>query len=1329
MNHNIRSDIRNFVSEYTSSTDLAATNRLCRGFMRRLHHCSAELITRKDSGALDQHYRQGEDLIAKQRRYEIRYRVLRQAAGVWAEQAFTSYQREALTNDDAHKVILATHCVVGLFFRRNDPHFYWTEFPINKTTTTAHHLDDQELIYHKVDSPLTLSCVPRAHFLDRSQTFESTPGYAINLTFRSRCRDRKQYEWKRVVSLQSKQTAPLTLALAEHLLWDSFNSVNSALSALHENFRKEHEACEFLEGVIGCQHSGDDALDIELTFENKLGPNFGHLRRSIESKLGLFRDPDARDCKEFFQTIHSALVRARNTIDCQVEALPDLDLRITALSAPTWSVENPVRFLLCSSSHSRQRIEALLDRVQTGFSDVITNKICTVHLVAYKRGHLVLDTTLPASPLLPESSRFAEAVTVEQADALSAQLAERFRHDIDAICMDTCTLDGISDSAPHNDDLSEYSDMDYTLLKGPAPILQVHGVFEKTFIYQDPVVYARQSPLITLPQLLGAHNDVSVHIPEPSLPQSPALDSRHLVLPLETELSNFSLIISSDKMHSTAVGSICTVADLVDSASSISTQMPVELIEAPAEVCTKIAADRIAEHSTNNSEDNCAIDDNCETSNILERLCGPVSDFNGAEISCTVETLLPAADVLDQNAKGFEAQVCEESFGDAPEADDSIKTENVFKNELNGTLILCPVAGAISNDDLDAETAEDINDVNVITSECEERPRHMKLDSPPNFINFDDFEEQQTVGLFLEHISSPVIGPFLTSVVEYESIPEAEFDFELPSYGHFHTTSQDLRDESLDKNDEAALSNAVSYNCDEEHCPDSTVGYSYGSLYGTRPSTPSLSSSYGDVDTPESSGSPDFDFEFDNPSPDKYCHFDQFQRDLRLARPSQQNQFYQALSVSLASRRRDSLEFEHSPTEGCHDIPKTSDIQIMSEQLEHPSGFDAKPKISNAVFFARRSASTLDIVAAMAAPASCNYPKHIAGSNDNSEPQLVGDEDAKQAFCHNEEAARMSQVTLHDFDRLQDQVNSVDPVLEATQKLEACSRIENAAAETDAGLFESTADPNAEPGVVERQVDGQTMLDLNEQPAYGPYASLETDTTPLSLLHLSVEKDAVKLGGASGPSLVATISPVEERGISLSLDSAHEDGIPSLLPEQSTGPERYTTSLSNNLSDSTEFDHETMNADNSASPKRSPLRRLPRSGFLGLRETHPVRFSFRYALTGSYAFDSAPFSTKKHQKTSAVVEEVAAGQDNIAKPDSESTAATPSKPLSDLSVQSETVVDLLKSSLPELSDFGGTSEDLEATADTTHGQQGALSRVIIAFISITIISRMINRSL
>ncbi|CAK7201471.1 hypothetical protein SEUCBS139899_004175 [Sporothrix eucalyptigena] len=1152
-----QSDTPIYTHEYTSSADLAVTNRLCKGLLRRLHHCSTELITRKDSRALKQHRRQGQQTTTKPLSYEIHFRVFRQDTGVWADRTYSSYQRQGMTDHDAHEIILTTHRMVGLFLRRHDPSFHWTDLPPTQTAAFPPCPEAPELVRHTVGHPLPLSCVPQSRFLEGSQSFEFCPGYAINLTFSSRCHGRKQYEWKRVINLQSKQNAPLNLALAENLLWDTFNSVNNSLSGRRDAFLEEHKACDFLEGVVGCQHFGEDALDIELGIENKLGPNFNHLKRSIQSKLGLFRDPDGRDCQDFFLDIHRSLVRARDSADGQITALPDFDLRILNLSAPTWSVENPARFVLDTpTSYSRRSVEAMLDRVQTGVSDVLRNRDCTIHLVAYKRGHLVLDKALIARPLPPKPALFPMPTAVEQAGPIVARLTERIHRDLNAVCKDTCSLDGISENS--DDDLGRADESQDSILESPTAASPVHGAFEQTIILEDPAAVEDEEPTIPAPRVVELPDDVFVDALEHSTPSpSPTPSSRRRAFPLIPEKFTLPHSRSTSSVKSVAAqpiqeeeevtGPVAPVEALVEAPVEVPIDVVVEPVEAVVEAPVETPTETLIQPGE-------ALIDSIDNVFIEAPIAIP-AEFSEPALSVHEEDVVTApeendVDPLVENTYDAEVlSVAEENS--SSETEDAVKDEPAPTPEAEPTPVAevnepSDEADGIAEKSVDEEIEDsvynDFDSANTSVPEVEGQRQQPVLDSPPIFYTFDDgdFEEQPSVELRFGRPGSPTIGTPLETILEYDSEPDTEFAFDLPAYEEFVPPQRDffvseqepMSSKSAGKQpalffaDEPYTESAAesSYESapdtvfkspsvtesdmnelfvpssppsqddhEESYIANTTILTNVSSNF-TRPSTPSLSISSGEVNSPEmslldtpnvglghsgmvacfgSDGSGDFDFgracggyeadsEPDNSDSGNFAQY------LGNEKPSNhslagQSLFGQSLAVPFPSHHCDLSESESAPTEIWRGAT-TDDITVSAENMGQLLNFDSESDYAAGPFLARsitfkdsfedfamtKPTLDLDEYAEIVAEDEDIHADSVNTTIEEALPEVVDNEFSyKQQLANTEpveedliqdaevkEVAAVEQIVLCDFDGLQDKPVNIEVTIEVETKVE-----------------------------------------------------------------------------------------------------------------------------------------------------------------------------------------------------------------------------------------------------------------------------------------------------
>ncbi|KUI56538.1 hypothetical protein VP1G_03923 [Cytospora mali] len=429
---------------YSSSPFLLATDRICRGLLRRIDHCSEELITRKDSAALSptQCLRKG----PKDLRFEMTFQVYRRGhSGIWAERSFKSYQKQPLTSDSAIDIIRSTHNIIGVFLKRHDDHFKWVDQP-----SQEYFPDKPATFKPSVTGPLNLACIPRSRFIESTQRWEAVPGYTLEFTIEGRDSLRRQPDFKRVLKVDSTQTAPLNLGLAEDLLWQAFRAVEEVLYSKKNAFDIEHASCEGFDGVpdLGCEHYVEKALKVELRSVNNLGPTYEHLYRNIQSRLRLFKHPSGQDCDEFIGMVRACFKQLRDRMDQKLGMLNDFDLRITELIGHGWHVKNPARFIIDGKqTYTRRSIEALLDRIRTGVGDVLRGHDVAIRMIAYKRGHLILDKALISRNHQSSPDNIPSHTPEHEQRLFVALLTARIQEDIDMICKDTCNLEDIPDVA------------------------------------------------------------------------------------------------------------------------------------------------------------------------------------------------------------------------------------------------------------------------------------------------------------------------------------------------------------------------------------------------------------------------------------------------------------------------------------------------------------------------------------------------------------------------------------------------------------------------------------------------------------------------------------------------------------------------------------------------------------------------------------------------------------------------------------------------------------------------------------------------------------------
>ena len=431
---------------YESSQTFGPSDRVCTGLLRRIEHCCREFITRRDSDALSMWKK--DTGAPKPLVFEATFRIFKSGMEGWTERVFKSYQSHPATPDLAREVVLSTHRTVGLFLKRHDKNFRWLDGTLRQDEPPPAH----DTFVPSLHVPQPYLCVPRSRFVDSTQSFEFIPGYTIELSFSSRNQQQGRPVFSKTLKINSKQSSPLNLVLSEDLLWQVSESIGSALAFKKRNFDQQHrETCSGLDGPHSCEHLDDEALHIAFRVANNIGPSYTHLHRQLRSKLSLFHGDGSgeEDCRAFLQDVETRLVDARDLFDSKINEMDDFELRILNLKTSTWSVRDPARFHLdASASYSRRSIEAVLQRVQTGIADVLRGEGVAIHIDAYKRGHLVLDKVLVARR---DDTAGALAIDTRSPDDhmrdVVSRLQVRIQEDIDAVCLDTCSLDDIPEEA------------------------------------------------------------------------------------------------------------------------------------------------------------------------------------------------------------------------------------------------------------------------------------------------------------------------------------------------------------------------------------------------------------------------------------------------------------------------------------------------------------------------------------------------------------------------------------------------------------------------------------------------------------------------------------------------------------------------------------------------------------------------------------------------------------------------------------------------------------------------------------------------------------------
>ncbi|KAI1488140.1 hypothetical protein F5X96DRAFT_671958 [Biscogniauxia mediterranea] len=475
---------------YEGSPSLQPTDELCEGLLRRIDHCSQELITRKDSTALE---RTSTDGSAKPLRFEIHVQIVRARSEIWTSRTFKSYQRLPLGAEAAKEVILSAHYMIGLFLRHHDEGFVWKDGPVHDELSQEH-----ETFSYRPGRVQPMTCVPRAYFLEKSQDFESIPGYTIKLSLTGRNHRRKPVEWNEAVEVNSSQATPLGLTSAENLFFDASFAIEGVFRLERKVFEDRHRSCAASDGCKLCRPHDGDGLELKLTVVNNLGPRFDHLERTIRAETNFFSHPKAEDCMSFLMSLKTACAEVRDAADSAISRVNDLEFKIIELRSRGWALDEPLLFKLDPSNcYSRRNIEAILDRVQTGVADMLRGNAIAVRMTAYKKGHFILDKTLVARDPLDQPENKKAKPMRKSKDYVLERLRQRIERDIQMVCKDTCSISDLCDKEPVQETTT-------------APLLQDKPGSNGS-LSQKPAVHS-QVPAASVPQSLPT---ITLSAPDP----------------------------------------------------------------------------------------------------------------------------------------------------------------------------------------------------------------------------------------------------------------------------------------------------------------------------------------------------------------------------------------------------------------------------------------------------------------------------------------------------------------------------------------------------------------------------------------------------------------------------------------------------------------------------------------------------------------------------------------------------------------------------------------------------------------------------------------------
>jgi len=425
--------------DYEASSSLQPTEELCEGLLHRVDHCSKELITRRDSSALE---RTGPDGLAKPLRYEIQVQILRNEIGgagtdVWATRVVRSYQRQPLGTESAREIILSTHHMIGLFLRHHDEAFVWKDGPVREDSS-----QEQKTFPYRTGRVQPLASVPRSPFIEKQQDFEAIPGYTVNFSITSQNHRRVPANWHDTVEINSRQLSPLTHATAESLFFDACYAVDGVFRSERKAFEAEHASCTNQNACSHCKPHDGDGIEILVSVKNNLGPLFDNLERAIYARTNIFWKDHVEDCIDFVEKVRTALEQVCQDTDELMSDINDFEFSIVELRGRGWSIDEPLMFTRGPETFiSRRSVEAVLDRLQTGVADTLRGNAIAVRMTARKRGHFILDKTLVSREPIGKSANKRQSAAKSKAYVLD-RLTQRIERDIEMVCKDTCSIVG-----------------------------------------------------------------------------------------------------------------------------------------------------------------------------------------------------------------------------------------------------------------------------------------------------------------------------------------------------------------------------------------------------------------------------------------------------------------------------------------------------------------------------------------------------------------------------------------------------------------------------------------------------------------------------------------------------------------------------------------------------------------------------------------------------------------------------------------------------------------------------------------------------------------------
>jgi hypothetical protein len=411
-------------ADVQASPSFDPSDQVCQALLRRLQHCSAEVVTRRDRTALDPPSVPSQ---SRPMRFQITCYIARHGLH-WAEETLSSYQQNPMDADLEREIMDELRLSATSFLTRHDPGFCSTGADATAVPP--------ETSRPSIGLPQPMCCVPH-----ETQS-PSTPGYLIELFLRRRC-----HVASKVTSFRigSRQSSPLTILLGEDVLSKTTKLLDAAFEERKIRFEEIHRWCDGLEGDGGCNHVIDGAFDVLVKIRNNIGPDYNHLSHRLQTYRILFDDDEAQEFEDFSNSLKEQLEGVRDLADRGLDAVDDMTFTIRKLEVPGHLIPKPLSVSLDSSiTYNRAITQTLTSRVPAGLRQVLEGSGATISLTLHKRGHLILDTTVED----PSRGASDGEMSLLNSDELLTKLRNELQADVSLVCKDTLSID--SSDAPLN---------------------------------------------------------------------------------------------------------------------------------------------------------------------------------------------------------------------------------------------------------------------------------------------------------------------------------------------------------------------------------------------------------------------------------------------------------------------------------------------------------------------------------------------------------------------------------------------------------------------------------------------------------------------------------------------------------------------------------------------------------------------------------------------------------------------------------------------------------------------------------------------------------------